>query len=121
MRLRTAGVTVAAAGLLITLAPGAAQAATAASRPAPGPACDRVDLLPDATPSDYRVVGVRPGSFLNLRDLPCGHVVGRLAAGSAHLHATGKVARSGRTVWRQVTAGRSFGWVAASYLAPQGH
>ena len=66
----------------------------------------------------YHVVGVEVDDRLNVRGEPAvdGPIIGTLAPDQRRVQATGRTARTGRTLWREIEHGRRLGWVSARFL-----
>ncbi len=66
------------------------------------------------------VVGIGHDSNLNLRNAPEGQVIGRLDSQATGLVPTGTTRSQSGTVWLEVQADETVGWVSSEYVAPLG-
>ena len=71
-------------------------------------------------PLTLSVIGIEHGSNLNLRDAPEGQVIGRLDSQASGIVPTGTTRSQSGTIWLEVRAEETVGWVSGEYVAPMG-
>ena len=74
----------------------------------------------DSDESGLSVVGIEHDSTLNLRNAPEGQVIGRLESQATGLMPTGTTRSQSDTIWLEVQADETVGWVSSEYVAPLG-